>query len=312
MCGRAKSTRARRVAAESVRRGAGQPEIAGRRPQPGRLGRAVHSLPPRPPRAAAAGGRLEPWTSACRRALRAARRRCAWLAAGPLLGCRRAGRGGSRAGAGRSTRRPAVVAAFVSPGRAVRARAPRRRPRRPGRRPGALGGARAWWPSPGVVAGRGVVSVDHPGGLRTSYEPVTAAVRARRPGRRRCGPGPARGRWPATARRRPACTGGCGGARPTSTRCSLLGAVRVRLLPVWGSTGPAAMPAAVAGRASPGRRGRHDDRRPGRASGDSGSGAARLAVGSCCRGRRDGKRRCSAAGERRPQSRPGRSAASRR
>lgn len=30
----------------------------------------------------------------------------------------------------------------------------------------------------GTVAGRGVVSVEHPGGLRTTYEPVTPAVRA--------------------------------------------------------------------------------------------------------------------------------------
>ncbi|MDN5917924.1 MAG: M23 family metallopeptidase, partial [Pseudonocardia sp.] len=30
----------------------------------------------------------------------------------------------------------------------------------------------------GPVAGRGVVSVDHPDGLRTTYEPVTPAVRA--------------------------------------------------------------------------------------------------------------------------------------
>lgn len=30
----------------------------------------------------------------------------------------------------------------------------------------------------GTVAGRGVVSVDHAGGLRTTYEPVTASVRA--------------------------------------------------------------------------------------------------------------------------------------
>jgi murein DD-endopeptidase MepM/ murein hydrolase activator NlpD len=29
----------------------------------------------------------------------------------------------------------------------------------------------------GVVAGRGVVSVDHAGGLRTTYEPVSASVR---------------------------------------------------------------------------------------------------------------------------------------
>jgi murein DD-endopeptidase MepM/ murein hydrolase activator NlpD len=30
----------------------------------------------------------------------------------------------------------------------------------------------------GAVAGRGVVSVGHPGGLRSTYEPVTATVRA--------------------------------------------------------------------------------------------------------------------------------------
>ncbi len=30
----------------------------------------------------------------------------------------------------------------------------------------------------GVVAGRGVVSVDHGSGIRTTYEPVTAGVRA--------------------------------------------------------------------------------------------------------------------------------------
>jgi murein DD-endopeptidase MepM/ murein hydrolase activator NlpD len=29
----------------------------------------------------------------------------------------------------------------------------------------------------GVVAGRGVVAVGHPGGLRTTYEPITASVR---------------------------------------------------------------------------------------------------------------------------------------
>jgi murein DD-endopeptidase MepM/ murein hydrolase activator NlpD len=30
----------------------------------------------------------------------------------------------------------------------------------------------------GIVAGRGVVSVDHPGGLRTTYEPVSPTVTA--------------------------------------------------------------------------------------------------------------------------------------
>jgi murein DD-endopeptidase MepM/ murein hydrolase activator NlpD len=33
----------------------------------------------------------------------------------------------------------------------------------------------------GPVAGRGVVSVEHAGGLRTTYEPVTASVRAGEP-----------------------------------------------------------------------------------------------------------------------------------
>jgi len=48
-------------------------------------------------------------------------------------------------------------------------------------------GARVLAPGPGVVgwagvlAGRGVVSLRHPGGLRTTYEPVTATVRAGQP-----------------------------------------------------------------------------------------------------------------------------------
>ena len=58
---------------------------------------------------------------------------------------------------------------------------------------GAGGGRRAPWPSPGSVAGRGVVSIDH-GACRTTYEPVTprgpgrpagGARRADRPGGRR-------------------------------------------------------------------------------------------------------------------------------
>jgi len=50
----------------------------------------------------------------------------------------------------------------------------------------AVPGARVLAPGPGVVgwagvlAGRGVVSLRHPGGLRTTYEPVTATVRAGR------------------------------------------------------------------------------------------------------------------------------------
>lgn len=33
----------------------------------------------------------------------------------------------------------------------------------------------------GMVAGRGVVSIDHPSGFRTTYEPIVAAVRAGQP-----------------------------------------------------------------------------------------------------------------------------------
>jgi hypothetical protein len=50
----------------------------------------------------------------------------------------------------------------------------------------------------GEVAGRGVVSVDHAGGLRTTYEPVTPAV--------------------TEGRAAPACTGDSGAARCTSIR----------------------------------------------------------------------------------------------
>ena len=75
----------------------------------------------------------------------------------------------------------------------------------------------AWWCSPDELAGRGVVSIEHEGGLRTTYEPVTATVRAGRdvtageligvlqPGHPGCAPAvmPALGRSPA----RPALSG---------------------------------------------------------------------------------------------------------
>ena len=69
----------------------------------------------------------------------------------------------------------------------------------------------------GMLAGRGVVVVDH-GDTRTTYEPVAAGVsvgdavagrRADRPARRSPAP---------TASRAPACTGAGCAARPTSTR----------------------------------------------------------------------------------------------
>jgi hypothetical protein len=85
----------------------------------------------------------------------------------------------------------------------------------------------------GRVAGRGVVSVDHPGGLRTTYEPVAARVSrgdlvsrgavlgVLEAGPSHC-PGQACLHW---------------GLRRGATYLdplALLGAGRVRLLPVWG------------------------------------------------------------------------------
>ena len=82
----------------------------------------------------------------------------------------------------------------------------------------------------GMVAGRPVVSIDHPGGLRTTYEPVDPSVAA--------GQRVARGSPIGTllaghraARSPPACTGASAAARPTSTRSTLLRPPRVRLLP---------------------------------------------------------------------------------
>jgi murein DD-endopeptidase MepM/ murein hydrolase activator NlpD len=128
----------------------------------------------------------------------------------------------------------------------------------------------------GVVAGRGVVSVDHPGGLRTSYEPVRATV-ARGD---QVGAGAVLGRLEAVASHCPPAACLHWGLRRGDTYLdprSLLGAVRVRLLPVWGSTGSAASSAAVGQSRSP-----RPARRPasGTRAGDSGSGSARLAVGA--------------------------------
>jgi murein DD-endopeptidase MepM/ murein hydrolase activator NlpD len=128
----------------------------------------------------------------------------------------------------------------------------------------------------GVVAGRGVVSVDHPGGLRTSYEPVTATVAPGDP----VGAGAILGRLEAVASH---CTpAAClhWGLRRGGTYLdprSLLGAVRVRLLPVWGRAdpaGPQAGPGELPRSTRPPRpRTRSSDT-------DSGSEAARLAVGA--------------------------------
>jgi len=130
----------------------------------------------------------------------------------------------------------------------------------------------------GVVAGRGVVSVDHPRGLRTSYEPVMATV-ARGD---QVGAGAVLGRLEAVASHCPPSACLHWGLRRGGTYLdprSLVGAVRVRLLPVWGSAGPGVLPPAVPAGESGSPR---SPRRPasGTRGGDSGSGAARLAVGT--------------------------------
>ena len=84
----------------------------------------------------------------------------------------------------------------------------------------------------GRVGGRGVVSVDHPGGLRTTYEPVAAAVARGDP----VTAGAVLGRLEATGSH--CLPVGClhWGLRRGSVYLdplSLLGPVRVRLLPVW-------------------------------------------------------------------------------
>ncbi len=112
------------------------------------------------------------------------------------------------------------VAGRPAPGRphvrrrgALRGRAPRRGPGRRrgpgGRRRGGRGHVR------GAVAGRGVVVVAHPDGLRTTYEPLDAAVR---PGQAVTAGTPL-GRWPRSPCTAPprACTSGCAAARRTST-----------------------------------------------------------------------------------------------
>lgn len=117
----------------------------------------------------------------------------------------------------------------------------------------------------GTVAGVGVLSIDHPGGLRTTYQPVRPAVPA--------------GRRVATGQRvasllpghlacpRPVCLhwGLRRGARYLDPR-ALLGAARVRLLP-WPDTSPPGEPRA-AGRAARRRAsGRGGRRRPARWAG---------------------------------------------
>ena len=94
----------------------------------------------------------------------------------------------------------------------------------------------------GSVAGRGVVSVDHPGGLRTTYEPVTAVVHAGD----RVGPGDLLGRLDAG---HPGCAvdaclhWGLRRGDDYLDPLALLGLARVRLLPA-----PSTITGRVAGR----------------------------------------------------------------
>ena len=195
----------------------------------------------------------------------------AWLTAGPLLAA------GPAAGAA-GWRWPldppvAVVAGFAAPAG----------PFAPGHRGVDLAGyvgdpvrsaAAGVVAFAGLVAGRGVVSVDHPGGLRTSYEPVLATV-ARGD---QVATGAVLGRLESVASHCPPAACLHWGLRRGGTYldpCSLLGAVRVRLLPVWGSPWPAAAPAAVTERLPSTPR-----PAPGAREGDSGSDEARLAVGT--------------------------------
>ena len=87
----------------------------------------------------------------------------------------------------------------------------------------------------GRVAGRAVVSIDHPGGLRTTYEPVVAVVSAGDP----VLAGQVIGRLVLEGSHcLPASCLHWGARRGQTTYLdplSLLATVRVRLLPVWGS-----------------------------------------------------------------------------
>ena len=164
-------------------------------------------------------------------------------------------------------------------GRSIRRRSPGCRaiagsiwPRHPGRSCGPPGGTVVF---AGVLAGRGVVSVAHPGGLRTTYEPVTATVAV--------GDVVARGRPTRHAGGRPPGLSGGGlpalgparGATSTSTRWPCSGSGRVRLLPLtpcsvrpppWRAAGVSAGRGRLAGGARRGGRTRRRGCRPGRSA----------------------------------------------
>ena len=167
--------------------------------------------------------------------------------AAEVAGCPAASGAGRAAGAaGRGRRGPPALgvaarsrAARWSPAsrprRPVRARAPRRRPG--GRRPAppvlAAGSGRGGVRRPGRRArgrrGRPPGGLPHDlraGGAR-SATPVTGCAPATVLGCLSAAPA-------ATACPPPACTGGCGSGRGLPRPAGLLGAGRVRLLPVWG------------------------------------------------------------------------------
>ena len=231
----------RRVAACECTPGAPPGRNRGRRPQagPSSAAAAVHSLP-RP--AAARGprcGSLEPWTSDGCACAPAARRRCGLAGGRAAAGASpaAAAAAGSRLAAGRCDPRPAVAARFDAPAgpyapghRGVDLLAPAGRPGARGRRPGRWP-SRAGWPAAAWCR-----STTRAGcARRTSRWPPgwPAATRSARGARA----GPCSSRCRATARRRPACTGALRRGETYLDPLTLLGAVRVRLLPVWGSPG---------------------------------------------------------------------------
>jgi hypothetical protein len=161
----------------------------------------------------------------------------------------------------------------------------------------------------GRVAGRGVVSVDHPGGLRTTYEPVAARVSR---GDRVSG-GTVLGVLEAGPSHCPGRSCLHWGLRRGDTYLdplALLGAARVRLLPVWGVAGLPGGGGSPDGRGAGrggGRSSPAELAEPGRGSGTGGPPeASGLALGA------GGLVLAGAGVQLWRQSRDGRSAASRR
>ena len=267
VCGRAKSTRRGGSLRECTPGGRGS-EIAGVVPRPGRAAGSSTVLPDRgaPPvadRPGSSHGQRSPLPAAPRPAASTCSRWPACSRPACCAGCwcwwpgrwrpvrrwRTPGPPRHPAGAGRSTHGARGAGRFAAPAG----------PFAPGHRGvdlAAAPGAPVRAAGDGVVAfagrvaGRAVVSVDHPGGLRTTYEPVVAAVSR---AATRCSPVQVLGRLGARGQPLPAgelpALGGSGGATTYLDPLSLLATVRVRLLPVWGSAAGSPQ-----GRRRPGRR----------------------------------------------------------